>query len=211
MLNHRAPISYAGAMAHAMSFDYQKTGNGPAPLLPPRHRLGLAVLVLAMLGATQPAAAQDRSVSELARRVLSAAQAGSFRSNREYCGTIGFNAAGHLVASHARRGGRDHCLPEDPPGAVMVVASFHTHAGFDPDADSEVPSVDDVLGDRYEGLHGYVATPGGRVWFIDGQAGTVRQLCGRGCLPTDPDFEPQVFGPVAQRYTLRALRRREAE
>ena len=55
------------------------------------------------------------------------------------------------------------------------------------------------------------ATPGGRFWFVDGQTGVSRQICSLGCLPQDPDFVPGVFGPVAQRYTLADLDRRESE
>lgn len=59
-----------------------------------------------------------------------------------------------------------------------------------------------------EGLTGYVATPGGRFWVIDGTTGVSRQQCGPGRLPVYPDFEPDPEFPVAQSYTLVALRAR---
>jgi hypothetical protein len=167
-------------------------------------------LVLALAVLPGMAAAQDAAEIAFARAVLSQLQAPSFASNREYCGTIGETEDGRLVASKPRRGGRDGCRPSDPRDAVEVFASFHTHAGFDAGADSELPSVEDVLSDMDEGLDGYLATPGGRFWFIDGQSGTVRQLCGLGCLPQDPDFVPGVWGPIRKRYSLGELERRAA-
>lgn len=155
-------------------------------------------------------AAQDRSEVAFARKVLSSVQGKSFASNREFCGTIGATEDGRLVASHPRRGGRDGCRPRDPVGAWEVFASYHTHAGFDEGADSELPSVSDVLSDMDEGLDGYLATPGGRFWFIDGQSGTVRQICGVGCLPSDPDFVPGLWGVIRKRYSLGQLERRAA-
>lgn len=167
-----------------------------------------ALLATSLLFATS-APAQDKAEVDLSRAVLATAQPASFTSNREYCGTIGADANGRLLVSQPRQGRRDSCQPRDHPNAVEVFASYHTHGSFDPDADSEVPSVSDVLGDMDEGLDGYVATPGGRLWFIDGQTGVVRQLCGTGCLPSDPDFVPGVFGQIATRYTLDQLDRRE--
>ncbi|WP_082152671.1 DUF4329 domain-containing protein [Candidatus Rhodobacter oscarellae] len=101
--------------------------------------------------------------------------------------------------------------PRDPRDAAEIIASFHTHGGFDEDADSEVPSVSDVLADMEEGLDGYLSTPGGRFWFIDGQTGVSRQLCGLGCLPQDPDFAPGLHGTISKRYTLGQLEARENE
>lgn len=152
--------------------------------------------------------AQDAAEMAFAKSILSQLQAPSFRSNREYCGTIGETEDGRLVASKPRRGSRDGCRPGNPRDAVEVFASFHTHAGFDIGADSELPSLEDVLSDMDEGVDGYLATPGGRFWFIDGQSGAVRQICGIGCLPRDPDFVAGVHGPIRKRYSLDELERR---
>lgn len=158
---------------------------------------------------TAPAMAQDRDEVALVQRVLAAAQPVSIRGNTEYCGTIGIDASGRLIASQPLRGGRDGCLPRDHPNAVEIYATYHTHAAFEVDADSEVPSVDDLVGVIEEGIDGYVATPGGRFWFVDGQRRAVRQLCGLKCLPSDPRFQPGVFGGIRNSYTLRELRRRD--
>ncbi len=170
--------------------------------------LMIALLAVALGG---PAPAQERAEVAFAQKILASLQAKSFASNREYCGTIGLTEDGRLVASNPRRGGRDGCRPRDPAHAYEIIASFHTHAGFDEDADSELPSVSDVLSDMDEGLDGYLATPGGRFWFIDGLSGTTRQICGLGCLPTDPDFEPGLWGKIRKRYSLGDLERRAAQ
>lgn len=166
-----------------------------------------ALFLTVMVPSWSPA--QSRSEQAFARQVLADLQASSIAANREYCGIIGLTEAGGLIASAARKGRRDSCLPKDPRGAIELIASYHTHAGFDEDADSEVPSASDVIADMEEGLDGYVATPGGRLWFIDGQSGTARQLCGLDCLPSDPDFVPGQWGPVKQRYTLSDLDARD--
>ncbi len=167
--------------------------------------ISAAVIILTSLAAIMPASAQTNEEIAFARQILTSIQDNSFAANREYCGIIGTDGEGRLVASNPRKGRRDSCRPRDPRGAADFIASFHTHAGFDEEADSEVPSPSDVIGDMEEGLDGFVATPGGRFWFIDGQTGVVRQLCGLGCLPQDPDFEAGVWGPIAKRYTLGQL------
>ncbi|MEX0338245.1 MAG: DUF4329 domain-containing protein [Arenibacterium sp.] len=173
--------------------------------------LGTPLLITAVLLIPGGAPAQDAAEVAFAKSVLSQLQSPSFQSNREFCGMIGETEEGRLVASKPKRGGRDGCRPNDPRDAVEVFASFHTHAGFDEGADSELPSVEDVLSDMDEGVDGYLATPGGRCWFIDGQSGSVRQICGLGCLPQDPDFVPGVFGPIRKRYSLGELERRAGQ
>ncbi len=141
------------------------------------------------------------------REVLAELQWRSFRANREFCGIMGLTEDGEIVISRPRRGRVDSCRPRDPWRADHLIASFHTHGAFDPDSDAELPSVDDVLADMNEGVDGWVATPGGRLWFIDGLTGVIRQICGLGCLPQDPDFIPGYMGPIPQRMTLAELER----
>jgi hypothetical protein len=167
--------------------------------------LGLA------LGAGAPATAQNAAEVAVARSVLTQLQARSFAENREYCGYIGQLPDGSYSVTEVSRGGSHSCLSRGSEDRfVRITASFHTHGGYDPTADSEVPSVDDVQGDMWEGINGYVATPGGRLWFIDGAAGVARQLCGVGCVGRDPSFVPGHAGRIAERYSLRDLQRREA-
>ena len=106
----------------------------------------------------------------------------------EFCGYFGINAAGDLAATLAVPGDADSCAPEDPPPGFDILASYHTHGAYSPDADTEVPSVDDLLGDYEEGIDGYIATPGGRVWLNLYEEELAFQLCGPGCVRPDPDF-----------------------
>jgi hypothetical protein len=52
-------------------------------------------------------------------------------------------------------------------------------------------------GDADEGIDGYVATPGGRLWYIDTVDMVASQLCGIGCLPRDPKFVAGQNGEIA--------------
>ena len=171
----------------------------------------IIVGLVAGLFNTQPTNAQSPNELAFARQILTDLQDNSFAANREYCGIIGIDEDNRLVASRPRKGSRGSCTPRDPRNVVDIIASYHTHAGFDESYDSEVPSSDDVLGDMEEGLDGYIATPGGRFWFVDGQSGSARQICGIACLPQDPDFEANIYGPIKQRYSLGELERRESE
>ncbi len=170
---------------------------------------GIAIMVSAFAPASA-VLAQNAQELAVARAVLTILQPQSFAENREYCGYIGRLSDGRYMATHPTRGWRYSCRSRgDESQFAEITASFHTHAAFDPRADSEVPSSDDVLGDMEEGVNGYVATPGGRLWYVDGTRGIVTQLCGLGCVGQDPDFIPRDAGPIAERYTLSDLRARE--
>ena len=170
-------------------------------------RLALAVC----LGVAGPAVAQDAALLETARRILVSLQKISFEDAREYCGTIGITAEGLLVSSKPRRGGQNGCRPRDPRGVVRVVASFHTHAAYEPRADAELPSVQDVLSDMDEGVDGFLTTPGGRFWYIDGRTGDSRLICGPFCVPYDPRFQVGGWGPILPNYTLDELDARASQ
>lgn len=168
-------------------------------------------VIACVAGLSAPATAQNASELAAARAILAQLQGRSFAENREYCGYIGRLPGGAYSATDVTRGRVHSCLSRGSEDRfVEVTASFHTHGGFDRSADSEVPSVNDVMGDMSEGVNGYVATPGGRLWYIDGRSGTVRQICGLGCMGQDPRFVPGDAGPVAQSYSLRQLQQRES-
>jgi len=172
-------------------------------------RLALCLVVMAGLGG--PVMAQSAGEITAARAVLAQLQGRSFAENREYCGYIGRLPGGGYGATDVTRGRVHSCLSRGSEARfVEVTASFHTHGGFDRSADSEVPSVNDVMGDMAERVDGYVATPGGRLWFIDWRSGTVRQLCGLGCMGQDPRFVAGASGYIAPSYSLRALQARES-
>ncbi|MEX0348589.1 MAG: DUF4329 domain-containing protein [Paracoccaceae bacterium] len=173
--------------------------------------LALFALCIALAGA-KSAQAQYVDVTDAAYELLRDLQMESFAENREFCGFIGEDLYGQLIASAPRRGRSDSCRPRFPRGGdIEPLASFHTHAAHDLNADSEVPSSSDVIADMEDGVDGYVATPGGRFWFIDGVEGTARLLCGPGCLPQDPNYDPNDGVPVGDFYTLQELDIRETE
>lgn len=172
------------------------------------HKRVTAFLVSAVWVTSAPQApAQFAEEIAAVKAMFVPLQAESFDTNREFCGMIGIDENDRLVIGEARRGRAHSCTPRDPDGVVEIIASYHTHGGFDEWSDSEVPSIDDMLADMDEGVDGWISTPGGRLWFIDGQAGVARQICGIGCLPQDPDFIPGILGDIPTRMTLDQLER----
>lgn len=153
----------------------------------------------------QIALAQSAEESALIRRVFAELQPISFRENVEYCGYIGLDDDGRLVASRPTRGDESSCLADDPTEISVITASYHTHGAYSPDYYNEVPSGDDMEGDEEEGIDGWVATPGGRLWYIDTEDMITFQVCGIGCLPSDPRFVPGDMGQIAQSYSYRDL------
>lgn len=186
----------------------RKTAVARAPVT--KHSLPMTRLLLILALAPLPALAQPRDELNVVRQVFAQIQPISTARNREYCGYLGFDGLGQLTTTAPVRGRKDECEP-DAPDDFDIVASWHTHAGFDEGAYSEVPSVTDFEADEDEGIDGYLATPGGRLWYIDTTDGVVSQVCGLGCLFQDPDFVPGVEGRIERSYTYEDLLRREAE
>ena len=154
-----------------------------------------------------PAFADAQAELEFARAILSDLQGQSFRENVEYCGYIGLDDAGDLISTAATRGGADWCNM-DLPQNFDVVASYHTHAGYDANAWSEIPSGTDMEGDEDLGIDGYVSTPGGRFWYIDTEDMVAIQICGIGCLQFDPRFQPSPEDNIQQSYSYDELVRK---
>jgi hypothetical protein len=167
-----------------------------------RNVIGFLFSTLAL---AVPVAAQTAEEIALIRKVFIKLQPLSIRYDREYCGHIGYDADGVLRATEPFPGQPSSCLSRDPTELATVVASYHTHAAFALDFYNEIPSQQDVDGDAEEGMDGYVATPGGRLWFVDGEEMTVRQICPVNCLPADPDFIFSDGGAVAKFYTYDRL------
>lgn len=171
---------------------------------------------LAALCASSAASAGNGVLSQelinIARESLASIQNQSFKSQREYCGLIGRTTAGELIVSPARRGRTSGC---DERGfadrSITPVASYHTHGAYHADADSEVPSTMDVDMDHHHGVFGFVATPGGRFWVIDHRSRTARQICGMGCLPSDPMFDKGMAGEIPKHLTRREMAQREGK
>ncbi|WP_224813747.1 DUF4329 domain-containing protein [Hasllibacter sp. MH4015] len=159
--------------------------------------------------ATAPAAhAQDARETAFVMGLMESMNQLSVRFNREVCGFILQDAEGNYSSTKVSWGGEASCasLPLEP--GMRAVSSWHTHAAWGLGYDGEVPSIQDVEGDMRFGVNGWVGTPGGRLWFVDGTTGFMRQVCGRDCLPVDPNFFPEEHGPVAETYTLDGLYQR---
>ena len=69
----------------------------------------------------------------------------------------------------------------------------------------------DVLADEDEGIDGYVSTPGGRLWYVDGAELIVSHICGVGCHTKDPNFEAGLDGDIKVSYSIDELRASEED
>ena len=171
------------------------------------------LLFLAMALALGPAPAFEpppEAEVALVKARLTPLQHLSFAARYEYCGYLGARPDGQRVFTEMLRGGHNGCTPKMPAEGLALHASLHTHGAYDPFVPAEFPTVRDMESDRAEGVNGYISTPGGRLWYIDSRAMIAVQLCGRGCLPQDPNFHAGDDGEIAKRYTIGALRALEA-
>jgi hypothetical protein len=155
------------------------------------------------------AVAQTAQETAFARGVLDQFQRPSIENGREYCGYIGISPSGEIVMTPAQRGREGSCLSRAAEEGMQFIASFHTHGSYSSEYDSEVPSSDDVLGDWEEGLNGWISTPGGRIWFVDGALRIARLICDVGCVTMDANYDARETGPIAASYTLQDLLNRE--
>jgi len=130
----------------------------------------------------------------------------SYATGSETCGYVGRDAQGRMMATPINIGREASCLLPRIPAGMRTVASIHTHGTYSPAYASEFPTVQDMTTDARDGINGYISTPGGRLWYVDTITMTVRQLCGRGCLPQDPQYRPEDDGPVRPVFTLADLR-----
>ncbi len=174
----------------------------------PPFRVMLALSVTAAAVGTFPRSALSQptqmSEAQFAADTLARLQATSFADGVEYCGFVGIDRAASLVATPAVRGTHAGCTLPLYPAATQITASYHTNAGYDVAYNSEIPSALDMDTDRLNHTNGYVATPGGRLWFIDTARATTCQLCATPCLPRDLRHrEPQT--PVALAYSCADL------
>jgi len=167
----------------------------------------LAVYRFAVFAAYIPAAALAQSVEEetLIRATFNNLNPRSIAENVEYCGYIGVTTDGVLTASPPTKGDASSCLSDDPVMLNVIFASYHTHGAFSPDYSNELPSGADMEGDEQEGIDGWVATPGGRLWYIDTTDMVTYQVCGIGCLAADPGFIAGESGIIEESYSYNDL------
>jgi Domain of unknown function (DUF4329) len=158
--------------------------------------------------ALQPVVPQSE-VQSYARQQLDGLQTRSFAENIEVCGIIFETRDGELGTSFQSGGDEATCDLTffDEPGMVPV-ASFHTHGSFSREYDGEVPSVTDIQSDISSGIDGYIATPGGRFWWVDHATGVARLVCGPDCLSQDPSYRPCARDVIARTYTINELAQR---
>ncbi len=159
------------------------------------------IIIALLLLAPWPAFAQPAAEQTLARSLLRDMQARSIRESREFCGMIGIDASGRYVVGPISRGTAARCTFRRPRTAERIVASFHTHGAYLAGYDNEVPSIIDLESERSQGLRGYVATPGGRFWLVDGVRSQVSLICGPKCLPWDPRFDDGELERIRKSYS----------
>lgn len=167
--------------------------------------LRLAAVLLCLFPLPSAAAEPLPALVEPVRAALVAAQAASFAAGVEHCGLVVRAANGRIIVTPARPGDEASCAPRRAKAGTQILASFHTHGRYDRRYHNEVPSLRDVKSNMKSRTHGFLATPGGRFWHIDGMTGHVRLLCGAGCLPSDPDFPPNAERPIDGQYSPQRL------
>ena len=155
-----------------------------------------------------PTRARQVTAAEVAfvKTTLNNLQARSIAENREYCGYIGLTADGSLTATEARRGSRNTCVPRTAPKSMTVLASYHTHGATSETYVTELPSFEDMYQDIVGGVDGYIATPGGRVWYNDVRARRTNLLCGLNCVAADPSHRDREYLPVGVSFTVDEMR-----
>ena len=171
------------------------------------------ITVILLFTITQNATAEALNAHELSfiKDLFNRIQPATFKNNREYCGYIGYADNGELIATAAHQGQENSCMRQAPAADFAVIASYHTHGAFSVEADAEFPSTDDMEADIAEDLDGFIATPGGRFWHIDTIEGIARMVCGRNCVLSDPNFDPEQVDAMQESYNLSELRVRDLE
>ncbi len=167
----------------------------------------ICATLLVLLGAAPAFADPPTDPEEFAfvRKVFQKIQLRSFDLNRELCGYLGRDALGRLMVSQINVGQEAGCTLPDWPTKFVVLASFHTHSTYNPAYNSEVPSSTDMESDQSSQINGWIATPGGRVWFVDSSTMTAHQVCGVKCVAQDPNFIDEPPGAVKGSYSYRAI------
>lgn len=167
----------------------------------------IVMALLAGLGAAPQARAQSAEEVAFVQALFRDLLPMSYAKHREHCGFIGRDATGSLVTSGPVPGTQATCA-SDVPNDFEVIASYHTHGAFDRGYHNELPSEADMLSDQALGVMGWIATPGGRLWFVDSRRMVAKQVCPVNCLPVAPGFTKAQAGEVAKTYTLAELRER---
>lgn len=137
--------------------------------------------------------------------ILTRLQRQSFAQNREFCGYIGVDDLGQWMTTPVMPGNEASCPLPDIPAGMRLIASFHTHGTYSPYYASEWPTTQDMATDASDDIDGYISTPGGRLWHVDTDTMTVHEICGRGCLPQDPNYVAAEDGPLRRTMSYQEL------
>ena len=133
---------------------------------------------------------------------LDSIQAESIAERREFCGYFYVGADGTVQATSPAKGTFASCSLTRALGPQNIIGNYHTHGAFGANYDNEVPSVNDFESTAQLGEVGYLSTPGGRIWRVDATGSFAEQVCGLGCVTSDPNFVPRNEGSVLRRYSL---------
>lgn len=153
------------------------------------------------------ARAQPQNANEIAfvKTTLDGVQSLSFEHDREYCGYVGIDDNDDFISTPPHKGRKGSCVSTVPDAPFRVLASWHTHGGYAYSFESEIPSTDDLIADIEDGVDGYIATPGGRLWYNDISARKTVLLCGPACVKMDPDYDTLDVPDIQSSYDLEAL------
>jgi len=167
--------------------------------------------VVAILAYSPNVIAQSAEEVAFVTKFFDELQVTSIAQNTEYCGFFGLDDNDNFIATRPTRGDTDSCLSDEPPFDMFIFATYHTHGAYLFDADSEVPSLNDLEADIDEELDGYIATPGGRIWLNSIDSESAILVCGRNCTVSDSNYVADTEYPVRNSYTVGQLRQRENE
>lgn len=143
------------------------------------------------------------NILSLARVTLDSIQSTSFEENREYCGFIGVAPNGEISVTVPKPGQTNHCNFGIMPRNWQHVSAYHTHGRHTSSYNSEKPSAADLQGHHEFGITGFLATPGGRLWYIDGPNLSAELICGPSCLTQDETYRP--VHSIDTSYTIHTL------
>jgi len=177
---------------------------------------GVSMLLMSLVIACKPAnqlvinEQKQAEIDQFATTHLDKVQRLSIRDNIEYCGLLMINNVGKISATKAQAGDRGSCdIESEFSEGMMILASYHTHGAYSADADTEVPSIEDLEGDFEEGIDGYISTPAGRVCVNRDEDKKSYILCDVSCVMADPDFKVCPRFLPAESYTIETLEQRE--
>ena len=91
---------------------------------------------------------------------------------------------------------------------LYPLATYHTHAGFNVDYDSEVPSTLDIESDMASGMDGLSPLQAGGSGISMRRLGRRHRCAERDALPSDPRYRPCNGAAPEESYTLASLRAR---